>query len=116
MSELAVIVPTRGRVEACRELAATFDDTCGEDTQLVLAVDRDDPEFHAYVALGELDGVTVYINDDLGSMNRALNAACRRFMKEFRFVGFMGDDHRPRTDRWDQWLLDALNGTPGRAC
>ena len=32
IDRLAVIVPTRGRVEACRELIATFDETCGEDT------------------------------------------------------------------------------------
>jgi hypothetical protein len=113
MSDLVVIVPTRGRPEACRELVATFDETCGDDTRLVFVVDRDDPELAGYVGLGELDGVTVFINDDVGSMNRALNAACRRFMGEFGFVGFMGDDHRPRTDRWDQWVLEALNRTPG---
>ena len=112
MSELAVIVPTRGRVESCRELVAAFDETCGEDTQLVFAVDRDDPEFAGYVELGELDGVTVYINDDLGSMNRALNGCAYYFRDRFAYLGFMGDDHRPRTDRWDQWVLDALNRMP----
>jgi hypothetical protein len=113
VTDLVVFVPSRGRPDACRDLVATFDDTCGEDTRLVFAVDRDDPELSGYVGLGELDGVTVFINDNLGSMNRALNAVCRRFMKEFPFVGFMGDDHRPRTDRWDQWLLESLTSNPG---
>ena len=113
MSELAVIVPTRGRVAACRELIDTFDDLCGDDTHLIFAVDRDDPELGAYIELAQLDGVTVFTNDDLGSMNRALNACAHYFRDRFDFIGFMGDDHRPRTDRWDQWLLAELRATPG---
>jgi hypothetical protein len=110
---LAVIVPTRSRVEACRELIATFDETCGEDTHLIFAVDSDDPMLHEYTELAECDGVSVFLNDDLGSMNRALNACAHYFRDRFAFLGFMGDDHRPRTDRWDQYMLELLRSTPG---
>lgn len=113
IDRLAVIVPTRGRVEACRELIATFDETCGEDTHLIFAVDTDDPIFQDYTELAECDGVSVFLNDDLGSMNRALNACAYYYRDRFAFLGFMGDDHRPRTDRWDQWLLEVLRATPG---
>lgn len=111
---LAVIVPTRNRVEACRELIATFDDTCGEDTHLIFAVDVDDPAVGEYTDLAAVsDGVTMFLNREPGSMGRALNNAAHYFRGRFAFLGFMGDDHRPRTDRWDQWLLEVLRATPG---
>jgi len=135
MAELVVIVPSRGRPEAARELMQTFKDTCTAETQLVIVIDDDDPRADEYPY-----GRSMRPNT---SMVEALNVACwemqfhdnekvvgehARLRKsaaaEFNWprrptwpwaaergafaVGFMGDDHRPRTKGWDQLYLDAL--------
>ncbi len=108
-TDLAVIVPTRGRPDAVRELAAAFAVTCTAGTKLVFAFDDDDPS-HLEVALPELDG-SRYIGRHT-SMVEALNSAVSVALGLHRpfAVGFMGDDHRPRTRGWDEAYLDALHG------
>lgn len=108
MADLVIIVPSRGRPQAARELVEAFADTCTVDTLLAFAVDADDP------ALGEYGPDRLTIGSHK-SMVDALNRAARGFVDLGRglapfAVGFMGDDHRPRTKGWDQAYLDALRG------
>ena len=42
MSDLVVIVPSRGRPGAAHELRDAFNATCALDTQLVFAIDKRD--------------------------------------------------------------------------
>lgn len=106
MTDLVVVVPSRGRPAAARELAAAFTETCTADTKLVFSLDADDPTVSDYPKPR-----TVAHNR---SMVEALNKAA-----EFQVggdlpggrpfaIGFMGDDHRPRTHGWDTAYLEAL--------
>ena len=113
MDELIVLVPTRGRPQACFELADVFDDTCVGNTRLVFVVDSDDPMLELHHELAERDGVSLFVNNDVGTMNKALNSAAFYFRDRAQFLGFMGDDHRPRTEGWDGFLLETLRSTPG---
>lgn len=85
-----------------------FGETCTADTQLVVALDDDDPTKGEYP-----DGPTIWTAPS-GSMVEALNAAASAYaggifgMQPPFAIGFMGDDHRPRTKGWDQQYLDAL--------
>ncbi len=107
MSDLTVIVPTRERPDAARELAQAFADTCTAGTRLLFAVDTTDPRRHDYLA-ALLDAPNVAIvTSDSRNMVQALNTAASTV--ETRCVGFMGDDHRPRTTGWDQAYIDALS-------
>lgn len=105
MSDLVVIVPSRGRPQAAAELAQAFEATCSTDTELVFAVDRDDP------ALPEYQGLLGMVGDShsmVEALNRtALDVATRSPNRPFA-IGFMGDDHRPRTTGWDAAYLEAL--------
>ena len=106
LHSLHVIVPTRGRPAAAAELIQAFDTTCTADTFLTFVVDDTDPNRHDY-----LDVVMSAPNVDLviapsRTMVEALNFVAAG-VNEYA-VGFMGDDHRPRTLGWDRAYLDAL--------
>jgi len=104
MTDLVVVVPSRGRPEKARALTQVFRDTCTADTKLVLSLDSDDPTRTDY----PID-VAAYIGPNR-SMVEALNEAVTAYAPSMSFaVGFMGDDHCPRTYGWDQAYLDALH-------
>ena len=115
--ELLVIVPSRGRPHAASALAQTFANTCLADTRLIVAIDTDDPTYDTYTsALTGLGNVMVWAEIGPSTMVRTLNAAaCNavnygRAMQASPFaIGFMGDDHRPRTYGWDAAYLEALH-------
>lgn len=100
-----MIVPTRGRPQAARELAQAFRDTCTANTRLILSVDHDDPMAEAYYS-----DLSTPVYEHRGSgMVAALNAAAVWLAKESYAIGFMGDDHRPRTIGWDTRYLEVLH-------
>ncbi|MFJ1664807.1 hypothetical protein ACIOK4_00170 [Streptomyces bottropensis] len=122
MHSLAVIVPSRGRPHTVAQLAEAFAETCSERTWLLFAVDEDDPQYLAYGdAVGEASagGLRVQlVAQSGGTMVSALNHAARYLLAAPapvvpHAIGFMGDDHRPRTKGWDQAYLFALQALPG---
>lgn len=118
MADLTVIVPSRGRPEAARTLAQAFASTCTADTRLIFAVDDDDPTLPEYsdVPRSWYDvhrpSINLCIVDNPSTMVHALNAVAHYEVEVFGqppyAVGFMGDDHCPRTVGWDARYLDAL--------
>ena len=120
MPDLVVVVPSRGRPDAARELARTFAGTCTAQTRLLFAVDMDDPAhgdyiIGDYIAAVDLDvpsaRAAYVLGQDTTTMVDALNQAAAVAVETGAFaVGFMGDDHRPRTVGWDRAYLDALHG------
>jgi len=112
VADLVVIVPSRGRPEAARELLAAFKDTCTADTRVVFAIDADDETARQYVDVG---GLWAHVAPAPSTMVKTLNFAASIFASYRQgdaahppAVGFMGDDHRPRTVGWDQAYLEAL--------
>lgn len=116
-ASLVVLVPSRGRPAAARALVAAFRATSTGDTELTFVVDEDDPACEEYAAIVRetpLAPVSVgYARNPAGTMVGALNEAAEAFATRFRpapfAVGFMGDDHRPRTAGWDTMYLEALH-------
>lgn len=118
-NEIVILIPTRGRPGAIQEIQQAWVDT-GAQAHLRFCVDDDDPEREAYIetfADGfqrglpgtmhlaprlRLAGTLNYYagQDELGSIQR-------------KAVGFMGDDHRPRTEGWDQRFAECLSGGAG---
>jgi hypothetical protein len=111
MGDLVVVVPSRGRPEAAVGLAEAFGAT-RTTAHLVFAVDEDDPtrgEYHA--ALGVYPNGVIDTGGAPATMVRALNAVAVKLATADDppfAVGFMGDDHRPRTKGWDRAYVDAL--------
>lgn len=104
MTELVVIVPSRGRPHTVDDLVAAFVETCTARTELVLALDEDDPAAEDYPAIRA-------IWQESGTMVSALNRAAVTIATDEHApfaIGFMGDDHRPRSTGWDSAYVSAL--------
>lgn len=113
MADLLVIVPTRGRPDNARRALEAWDATdAWSHAELMLAVDADDPQIHAYHAVGaeRADGgqVSLFEMPRWEPMVAKLNEAARATTAGFWALGFAGDDHLPRTVGWAKSYLDAL--------
>lgn len=119
MSEpLAVIVPTRGRPGNAARLAEAFRDTHALDAVPVFVADYDDPSLPEYRRLldtGDIPRLMIPEGAPGGAgMTRPLNYAAMRYAGLYDAVGFMGDDHLPRTPHWDSLVLDRLDSLSPR--
>jgi hypothetical protein len=115
--DLLVIIPTRGRPQAIPEIVQAWDDT-GATADLLFAVDTDDPELAAYkkhAAALKADGRVRFTFGKRRRLCGTLNTQAVKAAKSYRFLAFMGDDHRPRpADRpWDARIRECLSGGPG---
>lgn len=107
--DLTVLVPSRGRPENIVALLDAFESTCDarEPTALYVAVDADDPELPSYqaITLPSWAGLLIGMSSRLGG---ALNRWSPSLAEDYEVVGFMGDDHRPRSVGWDNAIVCAM--------
>lgn len=109
MAELLVIVPSRSRPHAIAALHDAWSAVTTGAAALLVAVDDDDPACDEYVQVCANRDLELVIGPRL-RMCPTLNLhAVERAPHHFA-IGFMGDDHRPRTPAWDQRYLDELHG------
>lgn len=108
---LLVLCPSRTRPDNAAELIESFQRTCRAATRLVIAVDNDDPEIIGYHRLETLTESLIDVEFVYGERLRlggTLNLLAPRYAEKYYAIGFMGDDHRPRTAGWDVFFLRAL--------
>ena len=108
MSQMAIIVPSRGRPDNIKALIQSMRKTITSD-QLWVVCDSDDQELAGYQALG-IENLLIFDRIQKG-MARPLNLAVRYILKNHRIehFAFLGDDHRPRTIYWDQDFRNVLD-------
>lgn len=100
MTDMLILCPTRGRPDAAREAHAAFIETRQLDTtEILFVVDDDDPKIEAYRRLD----VPIIEQAAPGTMVAALNRAALWAIDHLgpTYLGFIGDDHRFRTEGWD---------------
>lgn len=96
-NRLAVIIPTRSRPEAIAQVIESFEAT--ETTaDLFIVCDDDDPRLDDYKALAV--NICIFAREGKG-MAKPLNKASKELAYNYDFFAFLGDDHRPRTQKWD---------------
>jgi hypothetical protein len=118
-STISVLVPSRGRPESMLALSETFAETCSvRSTMLHWIVDEDDPALEAYrdafhasvwrsIALWVVPrGGPAGIVHPLNYVAQLMTSKAESIATS-KIMGFMGDDHRPRTPEWDGKVLDA---------
>lgn len=114
--DLVVLVPTRGRPQNAARLSEGWKKTDTLNADLVFVTDGLDPELEAYRTLVEegVIGSLVTFGPDLEGdprpgMVRPLNRAASIYLEAYHYVGFMGDDHIPRTTGWEDRVIEALD-------
>ena len=104
-----MIVPSRGRPQNIAGLVRCWQETT-TDAHLMVAVDNDDPALSGYLDL-ELPALEPLVTLAVGPRRRmvgTLNHLAVPAAGNYFALGFMGDDHRPRTPGWDSELVKAL--------
>lgn len=125
MRDVIVLCPSRGRPGQAFEMWRSLAETAKRpSTRLVLAVDRDDPEFGRYLEMpahaprfGYAPDAPFVMGLDVhqtGNLTRATNSAAARFWHRPVILGHVGDDHRFRTPGWDDRIAEVL-AEPGIA-
>jgi hypothetical protein len=99
-NDVLVIVPSRGRPENTLDFYKSFIET-STISDLCFGLDDDDVEYP------RINGVTYEINPRL-RMNGTLNLIANKYADQYKYIAFLGDDHRPRTQGWDQLLVDSI--------
>lgn len=107
MSELLFLVPSRGRPGKAQELIKAWFETMSGDSELLLLVDDDDPCLDEYLAIGLPGWATIQIGPRRPVAQLVNEVALEEADKHIA-IGFMGDDHRPRTPKWDEAILEVL--------
>ncbi|WP_309049106.1 hypothetical protein [Streptomyces sp.] len=117
MDDLLVIIPTRGRPQAVPEIVQAWDDT-GATADLLFAVDTDDLELAAYKKHAAVLKADSRVRFTFGKRRRLVGTLNQQAVKAagtYRFLAFMGDDHRPRPAAmpWDARIRECLSAGPG---
>jgi len=102
MSEMLVVIPSRGRPENIARAIKALADT-NSRIDLKVGVDNDDPKLDEYkkldvnLVIGERKKFAATYNDIV--MDNL----------DYKYISFFGDDHVPRSDRWDEQFRRELD-------
>lgn len=106
MKELMIIVPSRGRPDNVSELIAHVKEY-SEVSDICFGFDEDDDSEYEAV-----DGVTFH-RLPRTRIGGTVNALARIYIKQYKYIAFLGDDHRPKTYGWDSKLIEPLKSKAG---
>ncbi|OLT13024.1 hypothetical protein BJF79_03750 [Actinomadura sp. CNU-125] len=107
MRDLLIIVPSRGRPQNIAALHDAWEETSTGAAALLVAADDDDPTLPEYRTVCRDRGIELTVGPRL-RMVPTLNAVAIERAPHHFALGFMGDDHRPRTLGWSAHYLAAL--------
>lgn len=100
MNKVLIIVPSRSRPEVSLEFYEEFKKN-SVMSDLLFGLDDDDVEYP------RIPGALYEVNPRKG-MNGTLNELAVKYADKYDYIGFLGDDHRPRTYGWDELLVNAI--------
>jgi hypothetical protein len=112
-ADLLMVCPSRNRPHNAEALWESWQTTTTGAADLLFAVDDDDPTLRHYQdVVGGMPGVQLHVGPRL-RMVGTLNAVAVANAPKYRYLGFLGDDHRPRTRGFDQRFAECLAGGTG---
>lgn len=105
--KMLLIVPTRNRPESVSRTLEAFHKTA-KVSDIIFGVDFDDASQYTISEQFIERGPRL-------KMNGTLNAIANKYKDDYDFLGFMGDDHLPQTEGWDEELIKEIGNRPGFA-
>jgi len=110
MSDLLVMVPTRGRKANCERLLKSFRETARPGTDIAFILDDDDEATYDGMDWGDaLHGVL----SPRGTLREKLNQTAAAMRDAYPVLAWLGDDHVFRTPHWDTAMVAALEDMGG---
>ena len=109
MSDLLVMVPTRGRREQCERLLKSFRDTA-KHADILFILDPDDEA--AYEGMDWGDALHAVLAPR-GTLSDKLNQTAAAMAGQYPALFWTGDDHVFSVPGWDQMMLARLEGMGG---
>ena len=106
-ADLLVIVPSRGRPHNIAALHDAWSETATGAAALLVAADADDPTLDGYHEVCAERGIELTVGPRIRMVPTLNKVAVERAPHHFA-LGFLGDDHRPRTLGVDAHYLAAL--------
>lgn len=106
MPDMLVIIPSRNRPQSVAETTKCLLEQ-SIDIDICFGLDDDDTSEYEYVP-----GV-IYERNPRLLMNGTNNLLATKYADKYKFIGFLGDDVRPRTFGWDKILSEPLLKHPG---
>lgn len=106
--DLTMYVPTKGRPENAVKVQEAFFKTTVLNSRIVFIISDNDPELARYQSLELAE--TIVVSPDKPGFVSPVNLGYlhdRRTHYSYS-VGFMGDDHMPRTPAWDEICVNTL--------
>jgi hypothetical protein len=98
-----IIIPSRNRV-ANTERAINGIKETSSISDIMIGIDEDNHEIYP-----RIDGVIYEVNPQTTKrMNGTLNLLSTRYANMYETITFMGDDHLPRTNNWDEILYQPI--------
>lgn len=109
--KLAMLCPSRDRPESVARMGEAWESTgAWNEIDLIWVLDLDDPRINGYSeALRAYPWMKAISIRSWAPMVPKLNRAARWAATQYEQVGFLGDDHVPRTPQWCCVLAAALN-------
>jgi hypothetical protein len=101
MKKLLTIVPSRGRNLQHIDFVANFQKK-SKISDLLIGLDDDDEANYQ-----RQPNVIYEVNPRLRLIATS-NILANKYVDQYEYFGFMGDDHRPRTDAWDELLINSI--------
>lgn len=98
-NKILMIIPTRDRPDSIQEI---YEQWNAPEVDLMIGLDSDN--CHLYPCI---EGLNYQINPRL-RMGGTLNLLANKFCHDYEYIGFMGDDHRPRTPNWANILTERI--------
>lgn len=104
--KIGIIIPTRSRPHNIKRLYATWFEMLDLEvsTDCIIVLDKDDENKYE-----RLEGFRyIIVENNTRGVNYPLNCAARHIYSEYEYIGFLGDDHIPRTKEWNSIMYNKL--------
>lgn len=108
MNDLVVVIPTRARPHNIPPLIESIEKTRAIDSRIILSVDSDDKYVCDYQDVRKPDWCELRVTEQRLRLGDALNFHAPGLAEEYKVIGFLGDDNRPRTVGWDWRIMEEM--------
>jgi hypothetical protein len=102
---MLMIVPTRNRPASVVRTLEAFKETA-KVSDILFGIDFDDASDYTISEQFIERGPRI-------RMNGTLNAIANKYKDDYDYLGFMGDDHLPQTEGWDEKIIKEIGDRPG---